>query len=60
MLVDLMILLDFSLLETPHYGGISVLWTSEYELDSSVAGYYYVVAEGSAPYFSALAQGEAL
>ena len=27
----------------PHYGGISVLWTSEYELDSSVAGYYYVL-----------------
>ena len=26
----------------PHYGGISVLWTSEYELNSSVAGYYYV------------------
>ena len=43
-----------------NYGSLSVLWTSEYELDSSAAGYYYVYAEGSAPYLSSLGQGEVL
>ena len=40
------------------YGGLSVLWTSEYELDSSAAGYYYVTADSTAPYLSSLEQGE--
>ena len=42
------------------YGGLSVLWTSEYELDSSFAGYYYVSADSSIPYLSALSQGESI
>ena len=41
-------------------GGISVLWTSEYELNSEAAGYYYVETLSSAPYLSLLAQGDAI